>query len=105
LVLSRAFACRIASAPDAPSAASALWHGGRSAVIVTCGADGCWYTDGGTARHFPAVPVRARDTSGCGDVFHGVYAAWLARGLPLEERTRAATEAAGYKAAEGEINP
>jgi len=38
------------------------------------------------------------DTTGCGDVFHGAYAASLARRLPLGERLRFASAAAALKA-------
>ncbi len=38
------------------------------------------------------------DTTGCGDVFHGAYAAGLARGLDLAERVRLASAAAAIKA-------
>ncbi len=99
LILSRGFACRITQAGDAAKAAHALWSPTRSIVVVTCGAEGAWYTEGGEPRHFPALRVDAHDTSGCGDVFHGAYAAALARGRGTEERLRLATEAAAEKAA------
>jgi sulfofructose kinase len=38
------------------------------------------------------------DTTGCGDVFHGAYAAALARGLDLAGRVRFASAAAALKA-------
>jgi sulfofructose kinase len=98
LVLSRSFACRIAGAGGPAEAVQALWSELRAAVVVTCGAEGCWFSAGGPPEHFPALRVEARDTSGCGDVFHGVYAASLASGKSLPERIRLATEAAGRKA-------
>jgi sulfofructose kinase len=68
-------------------------------VVVTCGEEGCWYTSDGIAvRHLPAFAVETVDPTGCGDVFHGAYAALLARGIPLEERLRAASAAAALKA-------
>jgi ribokinase len=48
-------------------------------------------------RH-PAFAVKAIDTTGCGDTFHGVYAAELARGVALAERIRRAAAAAAIKA-------
>jgi sulfofructose kinase len=42
--------------------------------------------------------VRAVDTTGCGDVFHGAYAAALARGDELGQRIRFAAAAAALKA-------
>jgi ribokinase len=38
------------------------------------------------------------DTTGCGDTFHGVYAAELARETGLPERIRRASAAAAIKA-------
>jgi sulfofructose kinase len=98
LILSRVFACRITGTSGAWEAVQALRAEARAAVVVTCGAEGCWYSTGGPPEHFPALRVEARDTSGCGDVFHGVYAAALAKGEPVIERIRLATEAAGRKA-------
>jgi sulfofructose kinase len=46
----------------------------------------------------PAFAVDVVDTTGCGDVFHGVYAAALAEGLPLEKRVKLASAAAALKA-------
>jgi sulfofructose kinase len=42
--------------------------------------------------------VQTVDTTGCGDVFHGAYAAALAQGATLCERVRLATAATGLKA-------
>jgi len=69
-------------------------------VVVTCGADGCWYLEPGSAtpRHQPAFTVKVVDTTGCGDVFHGAYATGLARGMPVAERIRFAAAAAALKA-------
>ena len=72
----------------------------RAAVVVTCGADGCWYVDGsnrGDVRHFPAFAIDVVDTTGCGDVFHGAYAAALAEGQELYRRVAFASAAAALK--------
>ena len=79
----------------------ALMSAGRACCVVTQGEQGCWYAGGDSpevVRHFPAFPVKAVDTTGCGDVFHGAYAAGLAHGMELEQRIRTATAAAGIKA-------
>ncbi|MCX6912063.1 MAG: PfkB family carbohydrate kinase, partial [Verrucomicrobia bacterium] len=89
-----------------PRAALALWRADRAAVIITCGAKGCWSVSacsGQKALHYPAFHVRAADTTGCGDVFHGAYAASLARGDALPARIRFAAAAAALKAATTEI--
>ncbi len=71
----------------------------RAAVVVTAGERGCWYAGPeGEVRHQPALRVEAVDTTGCGDVFHGAYAAMLTRGAPLARAVAVATVAAGLKA-------
>jgi sugar/nucleoside kinase (ribokinase family) len=106
LVLSKAFALSLTGQADAPRAALALWRPDRAAVIVTCGAEGCWSVSAGAAlaaRHHRAFSIKAADTTGCGDVFHGAYAARLARGQTLDERIRFAAAAAALKAMGEEI--
>jgi ribokinase len=79
----------------------ALWSPQRQAVVVTCGVEGCWYLgadDPREPRHQPAFPVKVVDTTGCGDVFHGVYAATLAGEFDLPTRIRWASAAAALKA-------
>jgi sulfofructose kinase len=72
---------------------------GQPAVVVTMGAQGCWYgnQDSGI-YHQPALPVAVVDTLGCGDVFHGAYAAGLARGFTMDVIIQLATVTAGLKA-------
>jgi sulfofructose kinase len=106
LILSEKFARRIAAGSSAAQAALALWRPDRAVVIVTCGAEGCWSVsaeDRLTARHHPAFAVKAVDTTGCGDVFHGAYAARLVRGDSLAIRIRLATAAAALMAMRGDI--
>jgi sugar/nucleoside kinase (ribokinase family) len=106
LVLGEKFAREITGQRDAAGAARALWRADRKAVIVTCGARGCWSLSaerGRAAVHHPALAVKATDTTGCGDVFHGAYAASLAQGVTLEGRIRFAAAAAALKARKGEI--
>ncbi len=106
LILSQEFALRITRKSKAAQAARALWSPGRAVVIVTCGAEGCWSVSaesGLEPRYHPAFVVKASDTTGCGDVFHGAYAASLARGESLDQRIRFATAAAALKAKLGDI--
>ena len=52
----------------------------HACCVVTAGDQGCWYSEqGGEIIHFPAYRIQAVDTTGCGDVFHGVYAASIAK--------------------------
>jgi sugar/nucleoside kinase (ribokinase family) len=101
LVVSRPFAENLTGATDPEAAVERLWAEGRQLVAVTCGADGCWYRDAAAPAalfHQPAFPVEVRDTTGCGDVFHGAYASALARGLAAADRIRFAAAAAALKA-------
>ncbi len=100
LVLSEHFARKLTGKHHPADAALKLWNKNRQAVIVTCGAKGCHYvTNGdGPAKSLPAFRVKALDTTGCGDVFHGAYALGLARNLELTERIRFAAAAAAIKA-------
>jgi len=101
LVISERFARALTGRPDAPSAAQALWTADREAVVITCGASGCWYLGEEAAKgphHCPAFSVEVVDTTGCGDVFHGAYAAALAEWQGLSERVRFASGAAALKA-------
>jgi sugar/nucleoside kinase (ribokinase family) len=101
LILSSVFAQALTHAPDAAHAATQLWSPARKVVIVTAGAEGLWYLADGDMRdvhHQPAFRVNAVDSTGCGDVFHGAYAAGLTRGLALADRIRVAAAAAAIKA-------
>ena len=101
LVISGRFACQLTGRQDAAAAAEALWHPDRQAVVVTCGAAGCWFLgpqSGRHPQHCPAFPVEVVDTTGCGDVFHGAYAAAAVRGMELPRRVVYASAAAALKA-------
>jgi sulfofructose kinase len=100
LVISQKFAEVLSGESDPDGAIEALWNARREAVVVTCGGQGCRYRGKGYDRPFvqPAFPVEVVDTTGCGDVFHGAYAAALAWDRPLEERIKFASAAAALKA-------
>jgi sulfofructose kinase len=101
LVVPRDFARELTGTQRGPAAVRALWDSSRSAVVVTAGADGAWYACremGDRICHQPAFFVDEEDTTGCGDVFHGAYAAALARGLGMTDRVRLASAAAAIKA-------
>lgn len=100
LIVSENFARQFTGARTPAAAAERLWRKDRAVVVITCGARGCWFRDASTARPqcLPAFRVQVLDTTGCGDVFHGAYAAGLARGIPLVERLRLASASAALKA-------
>lgn len=100
LVISESFGRQLTGQPDASAVAAALWNDDRQAVVITCGRRGCWYMgrDDRVCRHQPAFPVEVIDTTGCGDVFHGAYAAALAWGDSLPKRVVLASATAAIKA-------
>jgi sulfofructose kinase len=101
-IVSRRFAEELTGLRDPSAAVTNLMKAGPAnrVAVVTCGADGCWYCDSasGGPVHFPAFEVEVVDTTGCGDVFHGAYAASLALGEPLGRRIEFATATAAMKA-------
>jgi sulfofructose kinase len=80
------------------ASAAAELHG---TIAVTLGAQGSlWWRDGAIVT-LPAPRIAAKDTTGCGDVFHGAYALGLAEGMPVMQAARFATAAAALKAQRG----
>lgn len=99
LIVGAETAAQVTGARDPATAAAILARAGRPCCAVTAGAQGCWYAvNGGPVQHFPAFQVQVVDTTGCGDVFHGAYAAALAAGARIERAIAVATAAAGLKA-------
>jgi len=66
-------------------------------LAVTDGASGSWWHDGRAVRHIAAHPVKAIDTLGAGDVFHGACVLALAQGQPFEQALYFAAAAAAIK--------
>ena len=106
-------AAELTGGADGRAAARGLWEapvdplsgapraGARSAVVVTRGTDGSWCISAerpGKVFHQPSFRVETVDTTGCGDVFHGAYAASLREGRPVAERLRFAAAVAALKA-------
>ncbi len=100
LIVSEPFAKEFTGKESAAESVLALWNSDRALVAVTCGAEGCWFCSREAPQpiHQPAFRVSVVDTTGCGDVFHGAYAAALAWGMEARARIRFATAAAGLKA-------
>ncbi|MBI3414825.1 MAG: permease [Verrucomicrobia bacterium] len=100
LIVPADFACKFTGARTPAEAVTRLWNKRRKVVVVTSGERGCYFVEAARtkATHLPAFKVEVVDTTGCGDVFHGAYAAALARGVELEERLRFAAAAAALKA-------
>jgi len=66
-------------------------------LAVTDGPNGVTWLDGGTLRHMPAFKVKAIDSLGAGDAFHGAFALALAEGRDLRGAMRFASATAALK--------
>lgn len=87
VVASQKFAHDFTGISDIPRAAAEL-HRIAKSVVVTCGEnDLVWETDEGTGD-LPAFAVKAVDTTGAGDAFHGAFAAGVAAGMKWPDLLR-----------------
>ena len=66
-------------------------------LAVTDGPNGVWWHDGKSVHQIGAHRVRAIDTLGAGDVFHGACVLALAEGRDFEQALRFSAAAAAVK--------
>ncbi len=90
-ILGRAVAA--ADVAGARAAAIDLLDFGPRAAIITLGPAGAVVADEMGDRAFPAPAVDVVDTTGAGDCFCGVLAAWLAEGASLDDAVSAGVAA------------
>jgi sugar/nucleoside kinase (ribokinase family) len=69
----------------------------RSFLAVTHGPHDVLWREGAALRKSPVFSVKAIDTLGAGDVFHGAFALALAEGRSVAAALRFAAAAAGLK--------
>ncbi len=97
------FASAVTREADPQRAVVSLHSAGpRACTAVTCGANGCYFVAGaeaGAVQQQPAFAIQPVETTGCGDVFHGAYAAAIAAGQRPAESIRWAAAAAAIYAA------
>jgi ribokinase len=99
LIVGTALAGEVTGETDPAAMVRGLSGPDRACCVVTAGERGCWYSErGGEVAHVPAFSVPVVDTTGCGDVFHGAYAACLAWGYSVRRSILVSTAAAGLKA-------
>jgi len=80
LVASARFALDYSGAPDTGAALNLLADIAPN-VVITLGQDGLIWTRGGSSGACAAFDVKAVDTTGAGDAFHGAFALGVARGM------------------------
>jgi len=97
LVVARQFAERVTGEADPAAAGPLLLRTGAREVVITDGANGCWYWDSDGSLRQPAFAVAVVDTTGAGDVFHGAYIYALLHGWEPAQRLRFASATAALK--------
>ena len=90
---------RTPGADSSARTAAELRHRGAAVVAVTAGPDPVHWWHGKRHGQVLVPQVKAVDTLGAGDVFHGAYAHALATGADVESRLRAAAEVAAIRCA------
>jgi sulfofructose kinase len=99
LIVPMRLARDVTGCSDAAAAAAELARSRRTCTAVTDGSRGCWFVaEDGRVVHQPSLPVDVVDTTGCGDVFHGAYAAAILLGMSPANAIRYAAAAAALKA-------
>ena len=66
-------------------------------LAITDGANGVYWLDRSTVRHMPAFKVKAIDSLGAGDAFHGGFTLALAEGKDIVTAMRFASATAALK--------
>ena len=90
------FAKAVTGKEDAAEVVNWLWNQTRNAVVITDGANGCYFQIKGEnqVQHINAYVIEAIDTNGTGDIFHGAYAYGLLNGMKTIENLEFASAAA-----------
>jgi len=104
VVFSRSALTSFTGGDDPAAALEAAAHAGvapDTVLGVTLGERGSLFRVSGATIEIGTPRVRARDTTGCGDVFHGAYALALAECRAVTEAARFAAAAAALKAQAG----
>jgi sulfofructose kinase len=81
IIASELFAEQISGSKDLRAALETLNAFGPKASVVTLGEKGCAFLSGTDVVDVPGFAVKAVDTTGAGDVFHGAYLFAVLEGL------------------------
>ncbi len=99
-IASEDFVRQFSHGNDPKAAAIELLDLGAKTVIVTLGEKGSICVTPGRYFYQPAFMVKAVDTTGCGDVFHGAFIFGLLQNWDLHETIRFASATAALKCRE-----
>ena len=67
----------------------------QNEIIITLESTGSLYQDQGKVKLMPTISVKAVDSTGAGDLFHGAFTYGISKKLPLEKVMQIATVAGG----------
>lgn len=86
LIPSEEFALGYSGCDSVEEAAKWLYDAYKpEVVVITQGVKGGVIFDGENLQSYPSFPVKAIDTNGAGDVFHGAFAAGVMKGFTYKE--------------------
>jgi sulfofructose kinase len=103
LIGSEGFARHVSDRVDA--AVEEIAAMGPHRAVITLGERGCLVREDGETRCFPAFAVRATDTTGAGDVFHGAFTYGVVKRWPTARTAVFANAAAALKCSRREGEP
>ncbi len=99
LIINAEFGEVLCGSKSCAEMASVLSTAPHASCVITDGERGCWFSEHGSpARHIPGYKVNVVDTTGCGDVFHGAFAAAISRGEDVHQAAVIANASAAIKA-------
>lgn len=98
LIMNKKYPLRVSGKDTYEEALLEMSTWGPKTVMCTLGDKGVLAVIDGKVKSFPAYSVKALDTTGCGDVFHGSYLVALLDGLDTEDAIRFASAVSAIKA-------
>lgn len=100
LIPSKEFALKITGKNDVKEAMIELNQKySPEILVVTDGSNGGYYFENGKIIHYDSVKVKAVDTNGAGDTFHGAFITAYCQGKTVKDACVFASKVAGYKCA------
>jgi sugar/nucleoside kinase (ribokinase family) len=97
LIMNESFPYYVSGKDNLEEAMKYFENIGPKIIISTLGKRGCVALVNGELVYYPAFKVKAIDTTGAGDSFHGGFVAGYLRGYSLEENIRYASAVAAMK--------
>ena len=97
LIMNRKYPLRVSGLPSYPEALLEMASWGPRIVMCTLGDEGVLAVIDGRVESFPAFEVKAVDTTGAGDVFHGAFLRGYLDGMDLRSCIRFSSAVAALK--------